>query len=278
MPLALGRRSAEMSVACTPRRTHCARLRRTTRWPARDRPSSRIIRRSAGSRLHPYPVSGRRHRRCSRKRCAGRGAHLARAARRPAAGDLVLVADTSFICEPDFYRVDAALLLTRDGVQAPRKLYETRRSRPRLARNGAAVRRACDSPWRDSPRLSFCLAITTRKIPMARCAPLPITIDRGFSASDRAPLRRNVSDERSNTNAWEELLARSTGRRGLSAAITGHWPGLGHKSDVRRRQRSSHVTAGRTLNSSRTTHSSTEKKTRPNKATAAKLLSCAANY
>ena len=35
-----------------------------------------------------------------------------------AAGDLVLLADTSLICEPDFYRVDADRLLTRDCVQA----------------------------------------------------------------------------------------------------------------------------------------------------------------
>ena len=40
------------------------------------------------------------------------------AALRPAAGDLVLLADTSLICEPDFYRVDADRLLTRDCVQA----------------------------------------------------------------------------------------------------------------------------------------------------------------
>jgi hypothetical protein len=37
------------------------------------------------------------------------------AALRPAAGDLVLLADTSLICEPDFYRVDADRLLTRES-------------------------------------------------------------------------------------------------------------------------------------------------------------------
>ena len=46
------------------------------------------------------------------------GRTWARAALRPAAGDLVLLADTSLICEPDFYRVDADRLLTRDCVQA----------------------------------------------------------------------------------------------------------------------------------------------------------------
>ena len=35
------------------------------------------------------------------------------AALRPAAGDLVLLADTSLVGEPDFYRVDADRLLTR---------------------------------------------------------------------------------------------------------------------------------------------------------------------
>ena len=54
----------------------------------------------------------------------GRGGALitrsarAGAALRPPAGDLVLLADTSLICEPDFYRVDADRLLTRDCVQA----------------------------------------------------------------------------------------------------------------------------------------------------------------
>jgi hypothetical protein len=37
------------------------------------------------------------------------GRTWARAALRPAAGDLVPLADTSLICEPDFYRVDADL-------------------------------------------------------------------------------------------------------------------------------------------------------------------------
>jgi len=36
----------------------------------------------------------------------------------PPSRDLVLLADTSLICEPDFYRVDADRLLTCDCVQA----------------------------------------------------------------------------------------------------------------------------------------------------------------
>jgi len=51
------------------------------------------------------------------------GRTWAGAALRPAAGDLVLLADTSLICEPDFYRVDADRLLTRDCVQARGKLF-----------------------------------------------------------------------------------------------------------------------------------------------------------
>ena len=51
------------------------------------------------------------------------GRTWARAALRPAAGDLVLLADTSLICEPDFYRVDADRLLTRDCVQARGEAY-----------------------------------------------------------------------------------------------------------------------------------------------------------
>ena len=44
---------------------------------------------------------------------AGAGAALG-----PPAGDLVLLADTSLVCEPDFYLVDVDRLLARDFVQA----------------------------------------------------------------------------------------------------------------------------------------------------------------
>jgi hypothetical protein len=44
------------------------------------------IKRSAGSGLHPYPFSGRRHRRCRWKRCAGRGAHLGACRASPSGG------------------------------------------------------------------------------------------------------------------------------------------------------------------------------------------------
>jgi hypothetical protein len=54
----------------------------------------------------------------------GRGSTLvagragAGAALRPAAGDLVLLADTGLIGEPNFYLVDVDSVLARDGVQA----------------------------------------------------------------------------------------------------------------------------------------------------------------
>ena len=107
--------------ASGPDRPRVRRVRRARRW-RRSPPgvgSSPRCCRSAGSGLHPYPLSGRRHPRCRWKRCAGRGAHLGACRASPsAAGDLVLLADTSLICEPDFYRVDADRLLTRDCVQA----------------------------------------------------------------------------------------------------------------------------------------------------------------
>ena len=47
----------------------------------------------------------------------------ARAAFRPPAGDLVLLADTSLICEPDLYLVDVDRLLARDCVQARGEVF-----------------------------------------------------------------------------------------------------------------------------------------------------------
>ena len=41
----------------------------------------------------------------------------------PAAGDLVFLADTSLICEPDFYLVDVDCLLARDCVQARGEVF-----------------------------------------------------------------------------------------------------------------------------------------------------------
>ena len=81
--------------------------------------------------VHRLGVAGRQDQGCTltlfradgTKDVGGSGALVAgrtwaRAALRPAAGDLVLLADTSLICEPDFYRVDADRLRTRDCVQA----------------------------------------------------------------------------------------------------------------------------------------------------------------
>jgi hypothetical protein len=49
---------------------------------------------------------------------AGTGATLG-----PAAGDLVLLADTSLICEPDFYLVAVNRLLARDCIQARAEVF-----------------------------------------------------------------------------------------------------------------------------------------------------------
>ena len=46
------------------------------------------------------------------------GRAWAGAALGPAAGDLVLLADASLVCEPDFYRVDVDRLFARDCIQA----------------------------------------------------------------------------------------------------------------------------------------------------------------
>jgi len=46
-----------------------------------------------------------------------------RAALGPAAGNLVLLADPSLICEPDFYLVDVDRLLTRDCIQARGEVF-----------------------------------------------------------------------------------------------------------------------------------------------------------
>jgi hypothetical protein len=64
------------------------------------------------------PVSGRWHRRL------GRGGSLiprstrASAAVRPPAGDLVLLADTSLVLEPNFYLADVDCFFARDFIQA----------------------------------------------------------------------------------------------------------------------------------------------------------------
>ena len=36
----------------------------------------------------------------------------------PTASDLVLLANTGFVCKPDFYLIDIDCLLVRDGIQA----------------------------------------------------------------------------------------------------------------------------------------------------------------
>ena len=45
------------------------------------------------------------------------GSAWARTALGPTAGDLVLLANTGFVCKPDFYLVAIDCLLVRDGIQ-----------------------------------------------------------------------------------------------------------------------------------------------------------------
>ena len=51
------------------------------------------------------------------------GSTWAGAALGPAAGDLVLLADTSLVLEPDFYLVAVDRVLTRDCLQARGKVF-----------------------------------------------------------------------------------------------------------------------------------------------------------
>ena len=51
------------------------------------------------------------------------GRAWARAALRPPAGDLVLLADTSLVLEPDFYLVAVDRLLARDCIQARGEVF-----------------------------------------------------------------------------------------------------------------------------------------------------------
>src|SRR3974390_2745809 len=53
----------------------------------------------------------------------GGGALIAGAAFGPPAGDLVLLANTSFVLEPDFYLVDIDRLRARDCVQARGEVF-----------------------------------------------------------------------------------------------------------------------------------------------------------
>jgi hypothetical protein len=57
-------------------------------------------------------------------RRAGAGAALG-----PPPRDLVLLANTGFVCKPDFYLVAVDRLLVRDGIQARGEVYEDRDAR-----------------------------------------------------------------------------------------------------------------------------------------------------
>src|SRR3954453_22067222 len=101
--------------ASRPDRPRVRRVRRARRW-RRSPPGAGSSPRCCCCTLTLFRADGTEDVGGSGAVVAGRT--WARAALRPAAGDLVLLADTSLICEPDFYRVDADRLLTRDCVQA----------------------------------------------------------------------------------------------------------------------------------------------------------------
>jgi len=86
--------------------------------------------------VHRLGVAGRQDQgrtlalfRADRTEDVGRGSALVpgcagtRAALGPAAGDLVLLANTSLVLEPDFYLVDVERLLARDCIQARGEVF-----------------------------------------------------------------------------------------------------------------------------------------------------------
>jgi hypothetical protein len=86
--------------------------------------------------IHCFGVAGRKNQGSTfailwadRAEDVGRGGALiarsawASAALGPAAGDLILLADTSLICEPDFYLVTFERLLARDFIQARGEVF-----------------------------------------------------------------------------------------------------------------------------------------------------------
>ena len=75
----------------------------------------------------------------------------ASAALRPSAGDLVLLADTSLVLEPDFYLADVDRFFARDFTQARWEFFLKSSIAPSVARDGGVVLRACGSPSREAP-------------------------------------------------------------------------------------------------------------------------------
>src|SRR6478735_7077652 len=71
------------------------------------------------------------------------------AASGPAPGDLVLLAHSGLISEPDLYGADGDALLARDFLQAGGEAVLKDRPRPPPAHSGAAEPRACDSRARE---------------------------------------------------------------------------------------------------------------------------------
>lgn len=79
------------------------------------------------------------------------GRAKADAAFRPTAGDLVLLADTSFIGELYFYRVAVDRILAGDCIQTGGETFLKFSIAPSAGHDGEGGLTACDSPWREAP-------------------------------------------------------------------------------------------------------------------------------
>jgi hypothetical protein len=79
-----------------------------------------------------------------------RGAR-ASAALEPPAAYLVLLADTSFVLEPNFYLADVDRVFARYFIEAGWKRFLRLRWVPRLPHDDEVVPRACGSPSREAP-------------------------------------------------------------------------------------------------------------------------------
>src|SRR5271169_2223599 len=75
----------------------------------------------------------------------------ASAALGPPAGDLVLLADTSLVLEPNFYLADVDRFFARDFIQARWELFLKSSMAPSACACGRVVLRACGNPSCEAP-------------------------------------------------------------------------------------------------------------------------------
>jgi len=114
--------------------------------------------------VHRFGIAGRQDQGCTlallradRAEDVGGGSALItgragpRAALGPPAGDLVFLADTGLVLEPDFYLVAIDRLRPRDCIQARGETFLKFSTTPSASHGGGAGPRAYDSPWRGAP-------------------------------------------------------------------------------------------------------------------------------